>query len=62
MIDSTTFEEANNQVGNWTRQRSRSIKGYMQTSLVYLRNPIDLVKRVGVKNALGFGMLIGGTP
>ena len=62
VINSTTYEEANSQVGNWIRQRSRWIKGYMQTSLVYLRNPIDLVKRVGVKNALGFGMLIGGTP
>jgi cellulose synthase/poly-beta-1,6-N-acetylglucosamine synthase-like glycosyltransferase len=62
VINSTTYEEANSEVGNWIRQRSRWIKGYMQTSLVYLRNPIDLVKRVGIKNALAFAMLIGGTP
>jgi hypothetical protein len=34
----------------------------MQTSLVYARNPVDLVRRVGLKNALGFAMLIAGTP
>jgi cellulose synthase/poly-beta-1,6-N-acetylglucosamine synthase-like glycosyltransferase len=62
VINSTTFEEANSQVGNWIRQRSRWIKGYMQTTLVYLRNPIQLTKRVGLKNTLGFAMLIGGTP
>jgi cellulose synthase/poly-beta-1,6-N-acetylglucosamine synthase-like glycosyltransferase len=62
VINSTTYEEANRELGNWIRQRSRWIKGYMQTTLVYLRNPIDLVRRVGLKNALGFAMLIGGTP
>jgi cellulose synthase/poly-beta-1,6-N-acetylglucosamine synthase-like glycosyltransferase len=62
VVNSTTYEEANSALGNWIRQRSRWIKGYMQTTLVYLRNPADLVRRVGVKNALGFAMLIGGTP
>ncbi|MCL6636779.1 MAG: glycosyltransferase, partial [Alicyclobacillus sp.] len=31
VINSTTWEEANSQVGNWLRQRSRWIKGYLQT-------------------------------
>jgi glycosyltransferase XagB len=62
VIASTTFEEANNHLGNWIRQRSRWIKGYMQTTLVYLRNPVGLTRRVGVKNALAFALLIGGTP
>ena len=31
MIDSTTFEEANSDVVNWIRQRSRWYKGYLQT-------------------------------
>ena len=35
VIDSTTFEEANRAYGNWIRQRSRWIKGYMQTTLVH---------------------------
>jgi cellulose synthase/poly-beta-1,6-N-acetylglucosamine synthase-like glycosyltransferase len=62
VVNSTTYEEATSRVGNWLRQRSRWIKGYMQTTLVYARNPFSLVKRVGLKNALGFAMLIGGTP
>ncbi len=62
IVNSTTYEEANTHLGNWIRQRSRWIKGYMQTALVYLRNPVDLVRRVGVRQALGFGLLIGGTP
>jgi glycosyltransferase XagB len=62
VINSTTYEEANNHGGNWVRQRSRWIKGYMQTVLVHLRDPLGLVRRVGLKNALGFVMLIAGTP
>ena len=40
VLDSTTYEEANSQVKNWLRQRSRWIKGYMQTYLVHMRNPL----------------------
>ena len=39
ILDSTTYEEANTRYGNWIRQRSRWIKGYMQTWLVHNRNP-----------------------
>ena len=38
ILDSTTWEEANSQVGNWIRQRSRWIKGYFQTHLVHTRS------------------------
>ena len=62
IINSTTYEEANKEVGNWIRQRSRWIKGYMQTALVFSRDPIGLVRRVGLRQALGFALLIGGTP
>ncbi|HVU12067.1 MAG TPA: glycosyltransferase [Phototrophicaceae bacterium] len=62
VINSTTYEEANNHRGNWVRQRSRWIKGYMQTVLVHLRNPIGMVRSIGIKNTLGFIMLIAGTP
>lgn len=37
IIDSTTYEEANCRVGNWMRQRSRWMKGFMQTWLVRRR-------------------------
>ncbi len=39
MLDSVTREEATSKVKNWLRQRSRWIKGYMQTYLVYMRQP-----------------------
>lgn len=58
LIDSTTYEEANSNLKNWIRQRSRWIKGYMQTYLVHMRNPIGFVKRHGV-HALIFQLIIG---
>jgi glycosyltransferase XagB len=62
VIQSTTFEEANNSYPNFVRQRSRWVKGYLQTTLVNLRHPVRLVRSVGWKQALGFALLIAGTP
>jgi len=62
VINSTTFEEANRKFGNWIRQRSRWIKGYMQTVLVHARAPWSLVRAVGPRQAAGFALLIAGTP
>ncbi len=62
VINSTTYEEANAKVKNWIRQRSRWIKGYMQTWLVHARNSRKLYKTVGLRGFLAFHLLIGGTP
>ena len=62
IVNSTTYEEANNEPFNWIRQRSRWIKGYMQTYLVHMRNPYKLYKKVGLKGFLGFSFFIGATP
>jgi cellulose synthase/poly-beta-1,6-N-acetylglucosamine synthase-like glycosyltransferase len=62
IINSTTYEEANNEPFNWIRQRSRWIKGYMQTYLVHMRNPAALVRKIGWKGFLGFNFFIGATP
>ena len=62
VINSTTFEEANSATPNWIRQRSRWIKGYMQTALVHSRNPGHLVRVTGWRGAGGFALLIAGTP
>jgi cellulose synthase/poly-beta-1,6-N-acetylglucosamine synthase-like glycosyltransferase len=62
IIDSTTFEEANRSYPNFIRQRSRWIKGYLQTVLVHSRRPVRLLREAGPKALLGFGLLIGGTP
>lgn len=61
VIESTTFEEANVAIGNWIRQRSRWIKGYMMTFLVHTRRPIHLVRSTGLGGALGFTFFVGGT-
>jgi cellulose synthase/poly-beta-1,6-N-acetylglucosamine synthase-like glycosyltransferase len=44
ILDSTTWEEANSNLKNWFRQRSRWIKGYIQTFLVHYRKPVTLFK------------------
>ncbi len=61
VLNSTTYEEANNAFYNWIRQRSRWIKGYMQTYLVHMRNPAKLYREVGLNGFLGFQFFIGGT-
>jgi glycosyltransferase XagB len=62
VINSTTYEEANRSVGNWIRQRSRWIKGYLQTVLVHTRRPLSLLRVAGPRQTLGFMLLIAGTP
>jgi hypothetical protein len=62
VVNSTTYEEANNDYRNWIRQRSRWIKGYMQTALVHTRHPLSLVRVAGLRATLGFLLLIAGTP
>lgn len=61
IVDSTTFEEASCHAGNWIRQRSRWIKGYMQTLLVHTRRPLHLIAKTGLLGFLGFVFFIGGT-
>src|SRR6202051_2733714 len=61
VVDSTTFEEASCHTSNWIRQRSRWIKGYMQTLLVHMRRPLQLIRHAGPLGFLGFGFFIGGT-
>ena len=41
-LNSITYEEANPKFGNWLQQRSRWLKGFLQTWLVHMRNPILL--------------------
>ncbi len=62
VIDSDTDEEACAELRPWIRQRTRWIKGYMQTALVHLRSPRRLVRQVGIVDAFGFLLLIAGTP
>ncbi|NDA46318.1 MAG: glycosyltransferase [Alphaproteobacteria bacterium] len=61
VIDSTTFEEANCNARNWVRQRSRWIKGYMQTLLVHSRRPVQLWRTVGPLGTFSLLLFVGGT-
>ncbi|HWY79089.1 MAG TPA: glycosyltransferase [Candidatus Sulfotelmatobacter sp.] len=60
IIDSTTYEEATSITKNWLRQRSRWIKGYMQTYLVHMRNIVPFVKSNGLWHNAIFQFTVGG--
>jgi len=59
---STTWEEACSQVRPWIRQRTRWIKGYLVTSAVNARHPIELARKTGMRGVIGMLGLILGTP
>ncbi|AEJ40237.1 glycosyl transferase family 2 [Sulfobacillus acidophilus TPY] len=61
-LASTTWEEATSRLGNWIWQRSRWIKGYMQTTLVYTRRPVDVARQMGWGAYGGVMTLVAGTP
>ncbi|WP_078113474.1 glycosyltransferase family 2 protein [Gordonia sp. IITR100] len=62
VLDSLTGEEANADVVNWVRQRSRWYKGYLQTFLVHTRHPVDMVRELGLVPALRISNLTAGMP
>jgi cellulose synthase/poly-beta-1,6-N-acetylglucosamine synthase-like glycosyltransferase len=47
-LDSLTYEEANTRLGNWINQRTRWLKGFLQTWLVHTREPARLVRELGL--------------
>ncbi len=59
ILDSTTYEEANSRLKNWLRQRSRWIKGYMQTYLVHMRHPTTYLREGGVRDFLWMQFIVG---
>lgn len=60
MLDSTTFEEAPCEFGPWLRQRTRWMKGYMQTVLVHTRDPGSLLRDVGMRGCVVMQAFLGG--
>lgn len=60
IIDSTTLEEANSDFKNWYRQRSRWIKGYIQTYMVHMRRPEEFIESGRLRDLVIFQMLVGG--
>jgi len=57
VINSTTYEEANCRIGNWMRQRSRWMKGFIQTWLVNRQAPD---RRRDWRTTLSVDFFIGG--
>lgn len=60
VLSSTTWEEAPATFGRWFRQRTRWLKGWMQTYLVHTRRPWRLHADLGWRGTLGFHILMGG--
>ncbi|HXZ46063.1 MAG TPA: glycosyltransferase, partial [Pseudolabrys sp.] len=60
VIDSTTHEEAPADVWRWLGQRTRWIKGWMQTWLVHMREPRRLFRELGLRGFLTFQLIVGG--
>lgn len=60
MLDSLTAEEAPIHLRTWMNQRTRWVRGYMQTWLVHMRNPAELMKQLSPLKFWGFQFFIGG--
>lgn len=56
---STTYEEAPVHLSAWLRQRSRWMKGWMQTTAVHLRRPLALWRDVGAIKSVGVALIAG---
>ncbi len=59
ILPSTTWEEAPIRLRQWHRQRSRWLRGWMQTYLVHMRQPLRLTADLGLRGVLGIHVLMG---
>ncbi|WP_144061250.1 glycosyltransferase [Hyphomicrobium denitrificans] len=60
VIQSATLEEAPAFWRTWRGQRTRWIKGWIQTYLVHMRHPRKLWRDLGTWQFMGFQVMIGG--
>ena len=60
-LSSTTYEEAPARFMPWLRQRTRWLKGFVQTWLVHMREPFALWRQMGPRGFLTLQIVIGGT-
>lgn len=59
ILDSVTMEEANSSFLGWFPQRSRWIKGYIQTYLVHMRRPHEFISGWSNPHILTFQIVVG---
>lgn len=60
VLGSTTWEEAPATLSSWLRQRTRWLKGWMQTYLVHMRRPLRTARDLGILRFFGLQVLMGG--
>jgi cellulose synthase/poly-beta-1,6-N-acetylglucosamine synthase-like glycosyltransferase len=60
VLASTTWEEAPPRLRIWFKQRTRWLKGWMQTYLVHTRDLARLHRDLGLRASIGFHALMGG--
>lgn len=60
VVDSTTMEEANSDMSNWMNQRTRWIKGYIQTYMVHTRNIFAFLNTPHKSHLVTFHLIVGG--
>ncbi|MBN8967380.1 MAG: glycosyltransferase [Rhizobiales bacterium] len=60
MFAFTTYEEAPARLKAWLRQRSRWMKGWMQTWLVHMRAPRELWRDAGPSGFFTLNIIVGG--
>lgn len=59
MLPSATLEEACRRPADWLRQRTRWLKGWLQTYLVHMRHPLLLARQLGARGFIGFQIVLG---
>jgi len=59
VLKSTTLEEAPISLGAWMGQRTRWMKGWMQTYIVHNSYPKQFLKDIGWRNFLAFQIYVG---
>jgi cellulose synthase/poly-beta-1,6-N-acetylglucosamine synthase-like glycosyltransferase len=58
-LDAATAEEAPIRLAAWMRQRTRWMKGWMQTFLVHNRHPVQFYRDIGWRGFLFFQIYVG---
>src|SRR6266496_1160674 len=59
VFDSTTYEEAPSRFKSWLFQRSRWIKGYLQTYLVHMRHPLQTLRQGHLRKFFSMQLIMG---
>ena len=59
-LESETIEEAPETLSNWFWQRTRWLRGWIQTYCVHMRHPIRLMRELGVWRALSLQVTLAG--